>query len=299
MTPERIEAVLGDFRSWLHELAERQEAPSQAEPVPPIDLHTLLAQFTALRHEVHLQTRSARTQQEQNAETLQQLSKAMASLQRHEEAEQVEVQQAEDELLRPLLKTLVDLADALALARREVVRGREALLSSLEPLSQVPETRVQAATPPVPEPRSWWQRWFGSPSESRGLAAGAETEPPVPDAQLAADRARRLIDSLVTGYAMSLQRVERALQQHGLEPIPSVGQPFDPERMEVVEVISQTDRPAGEVVEEARRGYLWRGRVFRYAQVAVAKPQFYGESRVRIAKMNGEESSAAPPEDIA
>ena len=44
-----------------------------------------------------------------------------------------------------------------------------------------------------------------------------------------------------------------------------------PERMEVVEVVSDSDRPSGEVVGEVRRGYLWRGCVFRYAQVRVAK----------------------------
>ena len=70
---------------------------------------------------------------------------------------------------------------------------------------------------------------------------------------------------------MSLQRVERALQQQGLEAIPAAGQPFDPERMEVVAVVADSGRPSGEVVEEVRRGYLWRGRVFRYAQVSVAK----------------------------
>jgi molecular chaperone GrpE len=41
--------------------------------------------------------------------------------------------------------------------------------------------------------------------------------------------------------------------------------------MEVVEAVSETGRPAGEVIEELRRGYLWRGRVFRYAQVRVAR----------------------------
>jgi molecular chaperone GrpE len=70
---------------------------------------------------------------------------------------------------------------------------------------------------------------------------------------------------------MSVQRLERALQQHGLEPIPCVGQPFDPETMEVVEVVPQSDGGGSEVVEEVRRGYLWRGRVFRFAQVKVAK----------------------------
>jgi molecular chaperone GrpE len=82
---------------------------------------------------------------------------------------------------------------------------------------------------------------------------------------------QQFLESVITGYTMSFQRVERALQQHGLETIPAAGRPFDPERMEVVAAVADSGRPAGEVVEEVRRGYLWRGRVFRYAQVSVAK----------------------------
>ncbi len=70
---------------------------------------------------------------------------------------------------------------------------------------------------------------------------------------------------------MSLQRVERALRQHGLEAMPAAGERFDPERMEVVEAVAESGRPSGEVIDEVRRGYLWNGRVFRYAQVRVAK----------------------------
>ena len=70
---------------------------------------------------------------------------------------------------------------------------------------------------------------------------------------------------------MTLQRVERSMAQYGLEPIPAVGQPFDPELMEVLEVVLDSGAPPGEVVQEVRRGYLWNGRVFRYAQVRVAK----------------------------
>jgi molecular chaperone GrpE (heat shock protein) len=47
--------------------------------------------------------------------------------------------------------------------------------------------------------------------------------------------------------------------------------PFDPELMEVVEAVADSGQSAGEVIEEVRRGYLWHGRIFRYAQVRVAK----------------------------
>ena len=53
LTPERIEAVLADFRSWLSELPSAT-APPLTEPAATVDLHTLVAQFTALRHEVNL-----------------------------------------------------------------------------------------------------------------------------------------------------------------------------------------------------------------------------------------------------
>ena len=42
--------------------------------------------------------------------------------------------------------------------------------------------------------------------------------------------------------------------------------------MEVVEVVPGPGRASTEVIEEVRRGYRWRGRVFRFAQVRVAKP---------------------------
>ena len=70
---------------------------------------------------------------------------------------------------------------------------------------------------------------------------------------------------------MSERRVERLMREVGLEPVETVGQPFDPETMEAVEAVAGGEHPPGTVVEELRRGYLWDGRVFRFAQVRVAK----------------------------
>lgn len=79
------------------------------------------------------------------------------------------------------------------------------------------------------------------------------------------------VQSILIGYRMSLQRLERTIAQHGLEPIATVGEVFDPERMEALEVIRDSGRPAGEVTDEVRRGYLWHGKVFRFAQVRVSQ----------------------------
>jgi molecular chaperone GrpE len=84
-------------------------------------------------------------------------------------------------------------------------------------------------------------------------------------------RVEQLLDGMITGYTMSIQRTERALAQFGLERIACAGRAFDPELMEVVEVVNDSSRPPGQVVEEVRPGYRWRGRLFRYAQVSVAR----------------------------
>jgi molecular chaperone GrpE len=301
LKPDAVSAVLTDFQKWLTALTappplpsptrgegeEETPSPTRGEgeeetPSPlvgegrgggaaTIDLHTLLGQFVAVRQEVNLQTRAVRAQQEQNAETLRQLTTALDALRqsqgRHDQAQQ----QAVEEAVRPLLKTLLDLYDALALADREVQRLRQTVQSEME---QLAEATTEAETPSAPAvPRSFWASLF-RPSAPDAAAQAAERERRQQRERLSrarGARARQMLASLVTGYTMSLQRVERALRQHGLEAIPTTGARFDPERMEVVEAVTDSDRPSGEVIEEVRRGYLWNGRVFRYAQVRVAK----------------------------
>jgi molecular chaperone GrpE (heat shock protein) len=87
----------------------------------------------------------------------------------------------------------------------------------------------------------------------------------------AAKLIRSSFDSLIAGYRMSLARLDRILEQSDLELIGTVGETFDPELMEVVEVVGDSGKPAGEVLEEVRRGYLRGEVVFRYAQVKVAR----------------------------
>ena len=247
LTPEAIEAVLADFRSWLEQAAAPAAEAAPEPEAEPVELHRLVAEFVALRQEVNLQTRAVRAQQEQNAETLRRLSEAVRAL------DGIRPGAAADDRVRPLLKTLIDLYDALALARRELQRVQEAVRPVLADL---------ARAEPVPPPRpSFLARLFG-----RGPAPA-----PPPSSAEAAGRVGAFLDSVITGYTMSLQRLERALQQHGLEAIPCVGRPFDPERMEVLEAVADSGRPANEVLDEVRRGYLWNGRVFRHAQVRVAK----------------------------
>lgn len=76
--------------------------------------------------------------------------------------------------------------------------------------------------------------------------------------------------ALADGLRLSQQRLTAALRRMELEPVPAMGESFDPESMEALEAVA-CDDSSGVVLEEVRTGYHWRGKVFRYAQVKVAK----------------------------
>ncbi len=216
MTSEAMESALADFRAWL---TEWDGLPESEFPDPAADFAAIVGGFTALRHEVNLQTKSARTAVEQTGEALKLLTDRPAA---------AKTDTAED-AARSFMKVLVGVYDQLALAAHGVEKHRH---------------------PPTPSP-TLMARLFG-----------AKRSAPVNSTA---------VDALLTGYHMSLERIDRLLTQHGLEVIPALNLPFDPELMEAVDVEPRSDVAPGTVTAELRRGYRWRGQVFRFAQVKVSR----------------------------
>ena len=76
------------------------------------------------------------------------------------------------------------------------------------------------------------------------------------------------------GYAKGMeliyQRLFDALKKLGLEPIVSVGLPFDPHVHHAVEKMETDQAPPDTVLEEYQRGYNFKGRLLRPAMVKVA-----------------------------
>jgi molecular chaperone GrpE len=263
LTPDAIEAILADFRAWLTDLSgganEVDFTCSRGSP-EAVDLFTLVGQFTALRHEINMQTRAARAAVEQNAEVLCQLT---ASANEPEAVSEVE---NDDESLRPVAKAIIDVVDALALSLRQMEKGRdsaEALLADLiEPMEPAKVTLPGTTRP------GFLARLFGTRPVPQPSSSDPESGQQV--AQVV-DKLRQILAAAADGYAMSLRRVERILPTLELEPLSCTGEDFDPELMEVVEVVGDTGLPSGTVVEDVRPGYLWRGKLFRFAQVKVAR----------------------------
>lgn len=80
------------------------------------------------------------------------------------------------------------------------------------------------------------------------------------------------------GVKMIFRQLEDVLRKQGLEEIEAEGKTFNPHLHEAVQV-EETDRcPEDTVLEVIRKGYLFRGRLLRPAEVRVSRPQ-PGESR--------------------
>ena len=80
-----------------------------------------------------------------------------------------------------------------------------------------------------------------------------------------------LFESFLEGYGLIQKRLARVMASEQVQPIPCEGMPVDPELMTVLEVVDLPDRRPGTVVKELRRGYTWRGRLIRYAEVQAVR----------------------------
>jgi molecular chaperone GrpE len=89
------------------------------------------------------------------------------------------------------------------------------------------------------------------------------------------DRALAHATEVPAGILEGFQAVHRnlmdMLQGHGVTPLVSLGQPFDPALHEAIGAVEGTEYPTGTVAGEVRRGYLFRGDLLRPAQVRVAR----------------------------
>jgi molecular chaperone GrpE len=77
------------------------------------------------------------------------------------------------------------------------------------------------------------------------------------------------MESLRVGIGFILQMFQEALRNNGVTPIEAKGQSFDPLHHEAIAEV-ESDKAPGTVVEEAQRGYVYKGHVLRASRVKVA-----------------------------
>ncbi len=80
------------------------------------------------------------------------------------------------------------------------------------------------------------------------------------------------IDAVKEGSELIFNKLKKNLEQKGLEPMESIGQPFDPDKHEAItEIAAQKEEDKGKVLDEIEKGYFLNGKILRHAKVVVGK----------------------------
>jgi len=77
------------------------------------------------------------------------------------------------------------------------------------------------------------------------------------------------VDTVVEGYAMALRRFDRSLDRVGIQPIETIGRPFNAACMRAVEKRQVANQKPGIVLEETLGGFTRADEVLRTAEVVV------------------------------
>jgi molecular chaperone GrpE len=118
------------------------------------------------------------------------------------------------------------------------------------------------------------KRCAGQVSAARAEAraeVAARWLPVVDNLERALDHAHADPGSIVEGIRAVLDQAMGVLSQLGFPRRDDLGTPFDPARHEAIAAVSETDAPAGSVIDVVRPAYGDRDRQLRPAQVVVAK----------------------------
>jgi len=77
--------------------------------------------------------------------------------------------------------------------------------------------------------------------------------------------------TLYDGVGLIYSNFKKLLEKYGVEPIESVGQPFDVDVHEALMMVEDENYPSNTVTQEHQKGYRLNGKVIRHAKVVVAK----------------------------
>lgn len=76
--------------------------------------------------------------------------------------------------------------------------------------------------------------------------------------------------ALMTGVELTKKGLETMLERFEVKAVDSVGQPFDAEQMDALTMEVSEEIPANHVLREFAKGYLFKDRMLRHAQVVVS-----------------------------
>lgn len=276
-----VDAILDRFREWL-ESARAEDANDIASSLAgslesrEFGIIDLIEEFTALRQEVKLQTKSSRGLSEQTELVKRTLEQAIEHFRSVEPRES----QAAWTAGKALAQGLADLDESLDRGQREIDRARRQIADLS---TQLLEARLDE----LYRGRSWIHRRLLRPYHNQVIEAVRQD---------AASR-HSLFDAFSEGYGLIRKRLQKVMATEQIEPIPCEGRVVDPELMTVLEVVEAAGSPPGTVTKELRRGYTWRGRLLRYAEVQAVRSGPTLPEPINRPSANGPDTTGTTGED--
>lgn len=88
---------------------------------------------------------------------------------------------------------------------------------------------------------------------------------------LEVDREAATVDALIEGQQLTMKILGKVMQDHHLEAVDPVGEPFDPELHEAMTVLPSADHEENTVLEVIQKGYRLHDRLIRPAMVVVSR----------------------------
>jgi len=244
------EALFAKFLDYLHseQLPPEYlgEEPSSANSFDP---YQMVAEWTALRHEVKQQGKLLRSTQDALVQTLEVTRADKEQLQIRLEESQKQAWGQFEQQQEKLLKDLLGIVDALDQACTYWQEELEALsaTSNSKPATQ----------------KSFWDKllqWL----------TGKEPQLTLSEKSPSSESLSEILTSNQQGVELIRRSLLEVLRQRRVVPIAALGKPFDSQTMYAVGRESKADVTANTVIQEVVRGYLWSDRILREAQVIVA-----------------------------
>lgn len=246
LSSDERERLVSNFAAWLDRALEDEQAPEGLTPelltalrdgelLPPLDATHAVGQgrdLYSLWSSMAILTQEVRVQ----GRLLKQLNETLARSGQNESASP-DAEESQSEAAaggRPRkqeIDLLLDLRDRI---ERGIATARDAA----------------ARSDPARLPRL--ARWLGV---GRGYARHMQ----------------EVFHALSHGYLLTLERLDEALVACGLDRIVCLNRLFEPQRMTVIDIEETGAVPEGTVVQVYRDGYEWNGKIYRTAQVKVAR----------------------------
>ena len=260
----------------------------------------IVAEFTALRHELKLQVRAGRdlTAGLEGlvdgcldrrlgivAERLSRLETALQSVVAGTPARLAAA--GSTEAIRPLAMALSEVEESLERAVIAIATEAETITASATDTDESTARETADAAPP--EPAAAWDSCLAESSRLvRTLAAGlvgrlrqvfdAHVRRATGDGERRAGMPREAVAAAATsladagqGLELVLVRTRRLMEQAEIRRIDVLHEPFDAERMRAIDIAEDPAVPEGHVAKQYRPGYLLRDVVLRPAEVGVSR----------------------------